>query len=336
MLEETIVINPDSKIPLYLQLKAQIKEYISLGRPKEDEQLPPVNALANKLGIHFETVRKAYKDLENDGLIMMKRGLGTFFNLTPGVQSKNILNPGNGDFVPEAKALIRKALKNGENVDKILADFQTALGEVSTEYLGQKVIFSECSTYQTEGLSQMLYQFLNCSFTPNHYIEVEGVLVKDLKEFLMKTEISNGKYSIVTTGFHFDEVKKIVGQLPIKVHALITNMSQETRRKLASFDDDTKYGFISNNEHIASIVIDIFREELGDVNIQYCSIENEQEVKNLIKNVNAVLAAPSVYRAVKDLVPPDLPVIEVFDIIDPMSLKLFKDQIFSEYEASLN
>lgn len=336
MIEETVVINPESKIPLYLQLKDQIKDYITSGQSKEDEQLPPVNTLANKLGIHFETVRKAYKDLEKDGLIVMKRGLGTFFNPPLAIQTKSNLSPGNGDFVSEAKILIRKALKEGEFIGKVSEDFQKALDEVSKEFHGQKVIFTECSPHQTTGLSQMLYQFLNCSFNPNHYIDVEGVLIKDLKEFLTKPEIANGKYNIATTGFHFDEVKKIIGQLPIKVHVLITNMSRETRRKLASLDDGTKYGFISANEHIATLVVDLLKEELGDVNIQYCPIKNEQEVKNLIKNVDAVLAPPSVFQELKDIVPPGLPIIEVFDIIDPMSLKLFKDQIFFEYETSPN
>ena len=152
----------------------------------------------------------------------------------------------------------------------------------------------------------------------------------------MKPEIADGKYSIATTGFHFDEVKKIIGHLPVKIYVLITNMSRETRRKPAAFDNDTKYGFVSGNEHIAALVMDILKEDLGDVNIQYCSIKNKREVKNLVKNVNAVLAPPSVYKEVMDLVAPDFPVIEVFDIVDPMSLKLFKDQIFSEYEVCIN
>jgi DNA-binding transcriptional regulator YhcF (GntR family) len=336
MLEDTVIIDSESKIPLYLQLKEQIKNYISSGQAREDEQLPPVNALASKLGIHFETVRKAYKDLENDGLIVMKRGLGTFFNPSSVTNSPNKLNSGNGDFVSEAKELIMKSLKRGEYVGKILEDFQKALDEVSKEFHGQKVVFTECTSYQTETFSKYLIQFLNCSFTPNHYIDVEGVLVSDLKDFLKNPDVFNGKFSIVTTGFHFDEVKKIVGGLPINIHVLITNMSRETRRRLASFDNDTKYAFISHNQHIASLIMDILKEELGDVSIEYCSSEDEKRIKHLIKTVDAVLAPPSVYKEIKELIPPEVPVIEVFDIIDLMSLKLLKDQLFSEYKTSPN
>ena len=53
----------NNKVPLYLQLKDLIKYYISTGAIQADHQLPAVNALAKELGINFETVRKAYKEL---------------------------------------------------------------------------------------------------------------------------------------------------------------------------------------------------------------------------------------------------------------------------------
>ena len=62
-------IDKDNKIPLYLQLKDQIKYFISTGAMTAKEQLPPVKILAKTLGINFLTVRKAYQELENEDII---------------------------------------------------------------------------------------------------------------------------------------------------------------------------------------------------------------------------------------------------------------------------
>lgn len=84
-------IDKNSKVPFYLQLKELIEYYISTGAIKDNHQLPGVNTLGKKLGINFETVRKAYKELEKEGLISMERGRGTYpgigcpFDLSPGL-----------------------------------------------------------------------------------------------------------------------------------------------------------------------------------------------------------------------------------------------------------
>ncbi len=56
-------IDKTNKVPLYLQLKDQIKYYISTGSLKMQEQLPPFKVLAKELGINFQTVRQAYQEL---------------------------------------------------------------------------------------------------------------------------------------------------------------------------------------------------------------------------------------------------------------------------------
>ena len=77
-------IDKTNKMPFYLQLKELIIYYISTGVIQDNHQLPGVNVLGKQLGINFETVRKAYKELEKDGLIKMERGRGTYVTLQNG------------------------------------------------------------------------------------------------------------------------------------------------------------------------------------------------------------------------------------------------------------
>lgn len=331
MLEKSIVLNANSKVPLYVQLKEQIKEYISAGNAGSEEQLPPVTSFADKLGINFETVRKAYKELESEGLIVMKRGLGTFFKAKAVNQVTGSPKPRNGNFVSDAKELIKHYLKKDLLLGDIKEEFDRAIGEVFEEYGGQKVIFTECSNYQVEIISQILTQALTSLTEPGagrFYINVQGVLLDDLKDYL---DQGDGKdaLTVVTTGFHYDEVKEIVGGRPFNIHVLITNMSKEARQKLATFGEETKYGFISSFQHSASLFADIFKEELGDVEIKHCTVDDQKGVKKLIETSDVILVPPSVYEKVQKLVPPDCPLVVVSDRVDSMSIKLLKDRLIS-------
>lgn len=71
-------INIFSPIAVYLQIENEIRFAIARGDLKANDQLPAVQRLAKTLGINFNTVAKAYRDLEVMGLIYTRRGMGCF------------------------------------------------------------------------------------------------------------------------------------------------------------------------------------------------------------------------------------------------------------------
>lgn len=73
-----IHINPSDGVPIYLQIINQIKYQIASGRLSPDQQLPPVRKLAEDLTINPNTVARAYRDLEQEGLVTTRRGAGVF------------------------------------------------------------------------------------------------------------------------------------------------------------------------------------------------------------------------------------------------------------------
>lgn len=64
--------------PIYEQIKDKIKGLIINGVLKPDEKIPSVRELAQQLTINPNTIQKAYKDLESDGLIYSVKGKGNF------------------------------------------------------------------------------------------------------------------------------------------------------------------------------------------------------------------------------------------------------------------
>jgi len=71
-------IDNASDRPVYLQILDQVKRAIALGRLAKDERLPTVRQLAQQLAINPNTIAKAYRQLEQEGIIVTKAGAGAF------------------------------------------------------------------------------------------------------------------------------------------------------------------------------------------------------------------------------------------------------------------
>jgi GntR family transcriptional regulator len=73
-----LTVDPRSGVPIYLQVIEQIKRSVALGVLATGEQLPTVKQLALDLTINPNTVAKAYRELERDGVIETSPGRGSF------------------------------------------------------------------------------------------------------------------------------------------------------------------------------------------------------------------------------------------------------------------
>ena len=70
--------NPSSGVPIYLQLMEQVKHAIETGAVRPGEQLPGIRPLAEELVVNPNTVAKAYRELEHEGVIELRHGAGAF------------------------------------------------------------------------------------------------------------------------------------------------------------------------------------------------------------------------------------------------------------------
>lgn len=71
-------INLKDGKPIYQQIVQQAKYLIACGRLQPDEELPPVRVLAEQLLINPNTVARAYRELETEGLLYKRPGAGTY------------------------------------------------------------------------------------------------------------------------------------------------------------------------------------------------------------------------------------------------------------------
>lgn len=76
-------IDAGSGVPIYRQLVEQVRREVMLGRLTAGDQLPPLREVVQALAINPNTVSKAYAELEHEGLVVRRQGMGTFVTAAP-------------------------------------------------------------------------------------------------------------------------------------------------------------------------------------------------------------------------------------------------------------
>ena len=101
-------LNPSSGTPLYLQLVEHLKHSIETGAIKAGEQLPSVRRMAEDLLINPNTVVRAYRELENDGIVELRHGSGVFVRTSVAART---------GLMKKAEPIIRSAMNRLEMLD---------------------------------------------------------------------------------------------------------------------------------------------------------------------------------------------------------------------------
>ncbi len=116
-----IIINTSSMVPIYEQIVEVIKREIASGGLEADAALPSVRTLSKELKISALTVKKAYDQLESDGLVTTVHGKGTFVKgLNPGLIREEQLKELEGDVA----RMVDKAKRYGISTEELLEIFQ--------------------------------------------------------------------------------------------------------------------------------------------------------------------------------------------------------------------
>lgn len=317
-------LHKENKVPLYVQLRDQITYYISTGTLQSHEQLPPVKVLARDLGINFQTVLKAYKELETSGLINVRHGEGTFISLTESLIREN----GNGippdaqsELEYTAKKLFERHLKQGMEFTEVKKIINRSLAEIERKHLSPVIIFAECNDFQIKQISQTLEAELSLKVLP--------VLIADLKKEVRRWSTAGREIKIVTTGFHVEETRNAVGGAAIQIDVLITNLNPETRRQFQLVGESGSYSFICRDQESAVLYKDLLKAELGfeKINLSACTLAETKKVRAILDSSDVILVSPPVYEEVRKMAPPDRAIYNVFERVDPMSLRVVKERI---------
>jgi GntR family transcriptional regulator len=128
-----IHVNSASGTPIYVQLMEQVKHAIETGALRPGEQLPTLRRLAEELVINPNTVVRAYRELEHEGVVEIRHGSGAFVSKSAAGQTK---------ISRKAQSIMQSAIERlvaaGLTEDAIRRLLENELAQLRAEVTGRK------------------------------------------------------------------------------------------------------------------------------------------------------------------------------------------------------
>jgi GntR family transcriptional regulator len=123
-----ITVDSNDPRPIYVQIMDEVRRALVLGTLAPDDPLPSVRQLAVELRVNPNTVAPAYRELEREGLVHVRRGQGTF-------ASEHRLNGAERHRLARAVAerALRDAHRNGLRAEELIDAIRTAANDHQSE-----------------------------------------------------------------------------------------------------------------------------------------------------------------------------------------------------------
>ena len=117
-------IDPTDPRPVFRQIVDEVQRCVAVGVLKPADALPAVRSLAADLKINANTVQHAYRTLEQEGTVTVRRGLGTFVAVPAARESRQRQQA-------VARQIAEKMLREGYRHGLLASDLMTALQEIA-------------------------------------------------------------------------------------------------------------------------------------------------------------------------------------------------------------
>jgi GntR family transcriptional regulator len=118
-------IDPDSALPIYLQVVDAVKHQVATGRLKPGAQLPTVRELATTLRVNPNTIARAYDQLDGDGVITTQQGRGTYVRERP--DNVHLARVRQEQLRALMDGVVGKALSMGYSIDEVRDAFDAQM-----------------------------------------------------------------------------------------------------------------------------------------------------------------------------------------------------------------
>ena len=121
-------VDPNDPTPIYVQIMDEVRRALVLGTLAPDDALPSVRQLAIELRVNPNTVAQAYRELERQGVVHVRRGQGTYVSKTRrnGTERRSLARA-------VATRALRDAHRHGLSVDELIEALRTAANQHPSE-----------------------------------------------------------------------------------------------------------------------------------------------------------------------------------------------------------
>jgi DNA-binding transcriptional regulator YhcF (GntR family) len=320
-----IELSRKSGIPLYIQLKDQIRHQIETNAWQPGFKLPTERELAAILGVSRNTVSMAYRELEAEGELVSSQGKGTFVSEQATEHLDQSRRQRLQQIIDEA---FDQALAMGFDFADVL-QAASEQAEIRKALLTKiRIAFIECNREQVDYFARQLELGSGVSITPLVLGEIR--LDSDfVRQIVASVDL------VVTTFFHYDEVRAMIpGEKQVLAIALDPQL--ETIVKIARVPRGKRLGLVCLSTNFAEKVVNSIR----DAGIDYLPVETSisaerDAVAAIIEGSDVILVSPGRRREVEELCPFGKEIIEFVYRPDLGSVSMLKSALM-EIENQYN
>jgi GntR family transcriptional regulator len=303
--------------PLYRQLALNIRWSISTGRILRGELLPPVREVAARLGLSINTILNAYKDLEDQELVVARPRHGT--------EVIGMVKAG-GRQVDEGEAgesLFQAVLQStalGHEPGRIREMFEKALERVSALRSKKPIVFVECTGFDAQNLADQLSRDLEIPVVP--------VVLDQLQSWLGgEKDVSRTYRAVVTTFFHYTAVMQAVGPYGIPIFGVVVENNPDTLKVIAEVLTAGKIGVVCRREDSTQYFVNKVRAMSADsCEIRLVFVNQTQELKELLHWGDAFFITQPCKQRVEEL-RPGARIFFFYDRVNEQSIAMLKQYL---------
>ncbi|MDI6894667.1 MAG: GntR family transcriptional regulator [Bacillota bacterium] len=303
-------LDQHSNVPLNVQLCENIRWSISSGEMPPGSLLPPIRELAQALGISLNTVKTAYRELQQSGLLVSRRGYGTTV-VSPDQ------HPHTGTHTAEqaVERAMRSAMEAGYSPEQLRELMERLLARYRTDYRSLTLLFVECDETQLELLGQDIRSALG--------LRVEKVLTGRLAQERDRLARHRDRYAgIATTYFHYREVRDALGHLGLPILGLVLATSASTLNRLSQVPAGATVGCVCRDpETLPSFSSIVVKLVTPGVRVTSCLLGDTAGLDALAREASVIVCTVPCLRPLGERLR-GREVYPLYDRVDPGSLHI--------------
>ena len=295
-----IELDRDAALPIAEQLVEQLRYHLAAGRYRTGERLPSTRVLADRLGISFHTVRKAYQKLEGEGLLESRIGGGFYVAERPTLSAAERRERG-AAVVQEA---LQKLVALGLSEDEAEYLFEEQLQFFESPGVRRKLLCAAAFREAAESLAEQLTGALQ--------ERVEPVAVAEL-----------GRHADADVVFApFALLAPVLQAVPsAEAVGLLASLTRDVLARLARLGPGDALALVTRTSDAAGPLTDELRAATGfGGTVLAITVEGERRrLETIIRQAHLVAYTPQVRRRLRPLLG-ETPHVELAPVLSPDTL----------------
>ncbi|HOR01469.1 MAG TPA: GntR family transcriptional regulator [Anaerolineae bacterium] len=324
-------VDTESSIPIYVQLREQIKYLIYGGDLPPNAPLPSAELLSQNLQVNRNTILRAYRELRDESFVVFRPGKGTFVADHPPAPAYVNGSTANG-IVPKLDDVIAEALDGGMSKAELLSLMMLRVHSHRNAHSTQvvRVALVECNAdrlgYYTKELGRELE------------VEILPLLLTEFDENpAHASEVVQHADLVVSPFFHLTEVRRALQKLGarrnIALLAITIRPHLDVVARLAKLRKGSRVAVMfvhqdSYSERMMNSLLQVLQRVDLPIELRPVYVYPGQAgVAERLADYDVAIVQPENIHAVSDLIPSRVRIIQWANVLDEASLEMLREEV---------